>query len=145
MASEKRKPTEQSKEALIYKNIKVGDDYATLKYEFNSNKLVSLTYSYTKLGGILYMPYISFSAIDRKVTERYGEPIQAKEKWYGNESDYKKPIGYSDAVVKGDLSLTTTWITERTSIVHLMQSDIHGLAYASRLTPKPASENTKDF
>lgn len=145
MATEKRKPNEQSKERLVYMNVKVGDDYANLLYTFHSNKLVSLTYTFTKLGGILYLPYISFSAIDRKITERNGEPIKAVERWVGDKEKYTGIEKYSESITSGDLVLMTTWLVPRTEIVHIMDKDIHALSYTSQLTPKPGSEESKDF
>lgn len=148
MAIEKRKPSEQSKERLVYMNVKVGNDYANLLYTFHSNKLVNLTYTFTKLGGLLDLPYTSYSAIDRKITERNGEPIKTTERWINgknNKGDYAGTLEYSKAIRQGDLSLLSTWLVPRTEIVHIMDKDIHTLSYTSQLTPKPGSEESKDF
>lgn len=146
LAAEKgRKPAESSIERLVYSQVNVGGDIANLLYEFHSNKLVSLSYTFTKLGGILYLPYIGYSAIDRKVAQRYGEPLRQNEKWRVDKGAYSITDGYADAIGNGDLFLSTIWLNSRTEVTHFMGKDAHALLYTSQLTPKPASEESKGF
>ena len=115
-AAEKAKfVTKKDKTEVEYKDALGGKDIRIL-YVFNEeNKLVHGVYIFAKKYNNPELYVLNYNAFSNLLTEKYGNPAKQKERWNSSDvtNDKANP---GQAVLDGDLSLYTVWITDRTVI-----------------------------
>lgn len=110
--------------SLLYNNVTAGNvTFSSLMYAFDTNDaLYRATYMAkdTHTSDNLYVE--DYNSLNTKLTSLYGEPNDIKEIWH--DDLYKgKTDKYGIAVAKGDLTLSSRWITDTTEIGLLLIGD----------------------
>ena len=100
---------------LLYKDKLAGYD-CNVSYGFNQNdKLISGNYIFNKKYTNPQLYIQDFNTFKKLLTRKYGKPASDKMNWNKNTPLLEKH-NYGQAVVDGNLNLSTIWTTERSLI-----------------------------
>ena len=107
--------TKKDETEVEYREILGGKDIRIL-YVFNDEKkLVHAIYIFAKKYSNPELYVMTYNDFTNLITEKYGKPAKQVERWTSPDTahDVTNP---GQAIVDGDLSLYTVWMTERTVI-----------------------------
>lgn len=105
----------EQNDMLIYRDRLAGYD-CNVSYGFNENdKLISGNYVFNKKYTNPQLYLQDFNTFKKLLTRKYGKPTSEKMNWNKNTPVLEKH-NYGQAVVDGNLSMSTTWTTDRSFI-----------------------------
>lgn len=119
--SEKTRPLYSQKDALTFRG-KIANIQVLIKYEFIENKLKYGTYTFIANYANNNVYLKDYERINDLIDLKYGKPETRKELW--NNELYKEKKGYhGNAISIGHLMLESTWIVDKTIIVHKLSGN----------------------
>ena len=111
-AEEKAKfVTKKDKTEVEYKDVLGGKDIRIM-YVFNEDsRLVEGVYIFAKKYNNPELYMLTYTEFSNLLTEKYGNPAKKKERWNSNDAAHDT-TNLGQAILDGDLSLYTVWITD---------------------------------
>lgn len=129
---------------LIYQDLYVAGFDANLFYYFNVNgELYQAIYGFTH-DHVNETEFIrDYEDIKEELIEKYGEPIEDEQYWF--DDLYKDdPSDWGMAIITGDLTYMTEWVTEDVNVRMLLEGDnfetTFMIAYISNTVSNEAPE-----